>query len=65
MATNNKKNHTVSARTTVRLPEPLHQRAKMAAAWSGVKLQEFIAKAVEQHLVHAEAAMDRSPKRAR
>jgi hypothetical protein len=37
----------------------------MAAAWSGVKLQEFIAKAVEQHLVHAEAAMDRSPKRAR
>jgi len=46
------------ARTTVRLPEHLHHRAKLAAAWSGMKLQDFIAKAVEQHLASVEDAMD-------
>ncbi|MEI9811204.1 MAG: toxin-antitoxin system HicB family antitoxin [Acidobacteriota bacterium] len=51
-----------SSRTTVRLPEVLHQRAKMAAAWSGVKLQDFVARAVEEHLIHVESAMDRSPR---
>lgn len=49
---------TSSARTTVRLPEDLHHRAKLAAAWSGTKLQEFIAEAVEHHLSIAEAEMD-------
>jgi predicted HicB family RNase H-like nuclease len=54
----------VSARTTVRLPEDLHHRAKLVAAWSGTKLQEFIAEAVEQYLVSAEAAMDHARSRA-
>lgn len=56
MATN--KPSTSSARTTVRLPEDLHHRAKLVAAWSGTKLQEFIAEALERHLAIAEAEMD-------
>lgn len=53
------------ARTTVRLPEDLHHRAKMASAWSGTKLQDFISAAVEQYLIAAEAAMDSEPSRAK
>jgi predicted DNA binding CopG/RHH family protein len=49
------------SRTTVRLPEELHHRAKMAAAWSGTKLQDFISNAVEQYLEAAEAAMSLAP----
>lgn len=56
MASNNKT--ITGARTTVRLPEDLHHRAKMASAFSGTKLQDFISAAVEQHLLAAEAAMD-------
>jgi predicted DNA binding CopG/RHH family protein len=54
------KKHTsiAASRTTVRLPEDLHHRAKMAATWTGTKLQDFIATAVEQYLVPVEAAMD-------
>jgi hypothetical protein len=52
-----KKKLVSSGRTTVRLPERLHHRAKLAATWSGAKLQEFIAEAVELHLSRAEAAM--------
>ncbi len=53
----------MGARTTVRLPEDLHHRAKMASAWSGTKLQDFISAAVEQYLIAAEAAMDSEPAR--
>ena len=45
------------ARTTVRLPEDLHHRAKLASAWSGTKLQDFVSAAVEQYLLAAEQAM--------
>lgn len=48
------------ARTTVRIPEELHHRAKLAATWSGTKLQEFISEAIERHLIGAEAAMERA-----
>jgi predicted HicB family RNase H-like nuclease len=54
------KNAATGARTTVRLPERLHRRAKLAAAWSGAKLQEFIADAVELHLARTEADMSES-----
>jgi hypothetical protein len=40
------------------LPERLHRRAKLAAAWSGVKLQEFVACAVEQQLTRVEGEMN-------
>jgi predicted HicB family RNase H-like nuclease len=53
------------ARTTVRLPEDLHHRAKMASAWSGTKLQDFVSAAVERHLTDAEAAMERESPRAK
>jgi len=50
-------------RTTVRLPEDLHHRAKLVSAWSGTKLQDLVASAVEQYLEAAEATMDlESPK---
>lgn len=44
----------------MRIPEDLHHRAKLAAAWSGVKLQDFIAMAVAKHLAQTEADMDGS-----
>ncbi len=49
-----------SSRTTVRLPDDLHRRAKLAAAWSGRKIQDLIAEAVERHLSTLEDAMDNS-----
>jgi len=52
-----KTNAVSGARTTVRLPEELHHRAKLASAWSGTKLQDFVSAAVEQYLVAAEEAM--------
>ena len=54
----NSKNKSTGARTTVRLPEDLHHRAKLASAWAGTKLQDFISAAVEQYLETAEQAMD-------
>lgn len=57
MASNSKS--ITGARTTVRLPEDLHHRAKMVSAWSGTKLQDFVSAAVEQYLATAEAAMER------
>jgi predicted DNA binding CopG/RHH family protein len=48
--TADRKTKSMTARTTVRLPEDLHHRAKLAAAWRGMKLQDFIATAVEMHL---------------
>jgi predicted DNA binding CopG/RHH family protein len=56
MATNSKV--VTGARTTVRLPEDLHHRAKLVSAWSGIKLQDFVSAAVEQHLAAAEETMD-------
>ena len=53
-----KRSASANGRTTVRIPEELHHRAKMAATWSGIKLQEFIAEAIERYLVAAESAMD-------
>ena len=61
MATSKKS--ATSARTTVRLPERLHRRAKLAAAWSGVKLQEFVAGALEEHLSRTEAEMNEAAHR--
>jgi predicted DNA-binding protein len=55
-----KKTSSGGSRTTVRLPEDLHHRAKLASAWSGRKLQEFIATAVEEYLQDVEATMDGS-----
>ena len=49
-----------SSRTTVRLPDDLHRRAKLAAAWSGRKIQDLIAEAVERYLPALEDAMDSS-----
>jgi predicted DNA binding CopG/RHH family protein len=45
------------ARTTVRLPEHLHHRAKLASAFAGEKLQDFIATAVEEYLKQVESGM--------
>ena len=61
MASNSKS--ITGARTTVPLPEDLHHRAKMASTWSGTKLQDFVAEAVEQHLAQAESAMDRESRK--
>lgn len=44
-------------RTTVRLPNELHRRAKLAAIWSGKTLQDFVTEALEQHLQHAEKSI--------
>ena len=49
-----------AARTTVRLPEEIHRRAKLAAAWYGRKIQDFVAEAVELHLAVAEREMHES-----
>jgi predicted DNA-binding protein len=50
-------------RTTVRLPEDLHRRAKLVAAWNGRKIQDLIAEAVEHYLPPLEEAMQKaSPK---
>ena len=49
-----------SSRTTVRLPDDLHRRAKLAAAWSGRKIQDLIAEAVERYLPAVEEAMENS-----
>lgn len=48
-----------SSRTTVRLPDDLHRRAKLAAAWSGRKIQDLIAEAVERYLPAVEEAMEK------
>jgi predicted DNA binding CopG/RHH family protein len=53
-----KKSTTPSARTTVRLPEHLHHRAKLASTYAGTKLQDFIATAVEQYLKQVESGMN-------
>lgn len=45
------------SRTTVRLPEAVHRRAKLAAVWSGQKIQDFVAVAVERLLAEVEPAM--------
>jgi predicted DNA-binding protein len=52
-----KKSPTSSARTTVRLPEHLHHRAKLASTYAGTKLQDFIATAVEDYLKQVESGM--------
>ncbi len=41
-------------RTTVRLPNELHRRAKIAATWSGKTLQDFVTEALELHLGQVE-----------
>ncbi len=61
MVSNGKPSAT-GARTTVRLPEDLHHRAKLASAWSGRKLQEFIATAVEEYLDTVESTMENGPR---
>ena len=60
-----KKSPAPSARTTVRLPDDIHRRAKLAAAWSDRKIQDFVAAAVEQYLQVAEEEMKivRKPKK--
>jgi predicted DNA-binding protein len=63
MASNN--NSITGGRTTVRLPEDLHHRAKLASAWTGTKLQDFVSTAVERYLVDVEATMDLDSVRAK
>lgn len=46
-----------SARTTVRLPEDVHGRAKAVASWQKISLQEFVSRAVEEKLPALEAKM--------
>ena len=46
-----------SARTTVRLPEDVHGRAKAVASWQKISLQEFVSNAVTEKLPALEAKM--------
>jgi predicted HicB family RNase H-like nuclease len=46
-----------AARTTVRLPDEIHRRAKLAAAWSGMKIQDLVAAALEEYLTALEEEM--------
>lgn len=48
-----KKKNVGAPRTTVRLPEDTHQRAKEAAVRLKVSLQDFVAAAVESRLTEA------------
>ena len=47
-------------RTTVRLPNDLHRRAKLAATWSGKTLQDFVTEALESHLELVEKSIRES-----
>jgi predicted HicB family RNase H-like nuclease len=52
----------ITSRTTVRLPEDVHTLAKVAASRSRVKLQDFVAAAVNEKLLRDEIP---EPKRKR
>ncbi len=46
-----------STRTTVRLPEDIHGRAKAIASWQKVSLQDFVSSALVEKLPALEAKM--------
>ena len=58
------KKKVVSGKTTVRLPEDVHHRAKMAAVQLKMSVQDFVAEAVEAQLeAMASATSNSKPKR--